>query len=193
MNLRFVPILANIALAACTTVPLTSIPQLARIDFMTTDLARMRIAMALPDALQPRPGGVQMDIKIKLSDLPERSEVLLPQETNSPEDMKGLPPDLGATEKIHVYKLSASDVRKLELIRDEVKAAQSAHKRGSLAIGISAKDFCLAGKLPDGPALSNSYLFSSENQNYVTLSQNADLRAEPTIAKALSKLEACDL
>ncbi len=65
---RLVRVLASAAaltLAGCSSVPLTSIPRLARIDAKTTDLSMLRVAVQLPKVLRPRSGGVKLDVVTK--------------------------------------------------------------------------------------------------------------------------------
>ncbi|WP_265441687.1 hypothetical protein [Bradyrhizobium sp. SEMIA] len=58
---------AALMLGGCGSVPLTSIPPLARIDARTTDLSMLRVAVQLPDALRSRSGGVKLDVVTKLA------------------------------------------------------------------------------------------------------------------------------
>ena len=183
--------LATLFLAACSTVPLGSIPKLARIDFMTTDLARMRIAIALPMALAPKPDGVVMELKFQAGQELEKRENLLLVQSQTSVDRIGLPTDAGTGQALYVFKLSQADVQKLGELRTSVSAAKARHEKGSLGLGIAAKEFCKLGDLPDGPALTTSYVLTSENDGYVTMSRDFNLRSDAKTAEGLAKLEKC--
>ncbi len=59
---RIMVLCAALAFGGCGTVPLASLPALSRIDIATTDPAVLRVAVRLPDAVKPRPGGVTMTL-----------------------------------------------------------------------------------------------------------------------------------
>nr|WP_294527086.1 hypothetical protein [uncultured Rhodopila sp.] len=52
---------AALAPGGCGSIPPASLPALSRIGIATTDPAVLRVAVRLPDAVKPRPGGVTMD------------------------------------------------------------------------------------------------------------------------------------
>ena len=180
-----------LALSGCTSVPLTSLVQLSRIDFMTTDFSQLRVAMILPAAIRPRPTGVQMEAKVKLGERPEDSAVIVLQETTASADLVGLPTDQMGGNKIYVYRLAPPEAAKLEAIRRRVLIAQSLKQKGSLGIGISAKEFCLNGALTSGPILSTTYVSSAETRGYVVVTRDTDLRGDATLNASLDHLEPC--
>jgi Carotenoid biosynthesis protein len=85
----------------------------------------------------------------------------------------------------YVYRLAPSDIERF------VSLLAALHGSGSLGIGIATKEFCLVGPLPPEPLLSTTYLWTSKPQNYVVVTNDLDLRREPTIAAELSKLGPC--
>ena len=178
-------------LAACTSVPLTSLPKLARIDFLTTDLSRMRVAIALPEALAPKPQGVIMEMKTKIGDEPEHAENLHLVESKLAQDQQGLPTDQPKNQTLHVFKLSAMDVQQLNALRQRVTDARKQRQKGSLSLGIEAKEFCKLSDLPPGPALTTTYVLTSETESYVTMVQDFNLRSNAKTAEGLDKLETC--
>ncbi len=180
-----------LALTGCSSVPLTSLVQLSRVDFMTTDFNQLRVAMILPAAIRPRPAGVQMEAKVKLGEQPEDSAVIILQETTASADMIGLPAEQAGGSKTYVYRLAPPEAAKLETIRRRVLIAQSQKQKGSLGIGISAKEFCLNAALANGPILSTTYLSSAETRGYVVVTRDIDLRGDATLNASLDHLESC--
>ena len=59
-------------LTGCSSVPLPSLVQLSRINAESTDLAALRVAVRLPDALKQRPAGVNVDALAKVSGEPDQ-------------------------------------------------------------------------------------------------------------------------
>jgi hypothetical protein len=70
---RVMVLSAALAFAGCGTIPLASLPALSRIDIATTDPAVLRVAVRLPGAVKPRPGGVTMDAVMRESGAAERT------------------------------------------------------------------------------------------------------------------------
>lgn len=189
--LRFAALSGLLALSGCASVPLTSLVQLSRIDFMTTDFNLLRVAMVLPAAIRPRPAGVQMEAKVKLGDQPEESTIIVLQETNAGADLVGLPTGQAGDYKTYVYRLAPTEAAKLEAVRRRVLIAKSLKQKGSLGIGISAKEFCLNGALTRGPILSTTYLSSAETKTYVVVTRDSDLRGDATLNASIDHLEPC--
>ena len=79
-----------VMLAGCSSVPLSSLVQLTRINAETTDLAALRVAVRLPSALKPRPGGVNMDVLLKVTGEPDQKTTLFLAETHDAGDLSGL-------------------------------------------------------------------------------------------------------
>src|SRR5262245_30722477 len=88
---RHVPALALAALlAGCGSVSLPSLIQSSPTNGQTTDLAALRVAVRLPEAIKPRPGGVNMDVVAKVSGEPEQKTTLRLTETRDAADLSGL-------------------------------------------------------------------------------------------------------
>ena len=164
--------------------------KLSRIDFMTTDLQRLRIALTLPNDLKPRPGGVHLDLAYRQGDKPEVKRVINLEESSAAPDLVGLPAD-GEGKKTYVYRLPLAPINELNKIRYEVIVAKSKNEKGSLTMGIAAKEFCANTKISNAPLLVTTYVQSSENDGYVVLTQDIDLRSDATISASLDHLEPC--
>ncbi len=187
---RIMVLSAALAFAACGTIPLASLPALSRIDIATTDPAVLRVAVRLPDAVKPRPGGVTLDAVTSESGTADRTTTFLLVETRNPADLAGLPPDVQAGVATYAYQLSGDDRGRFDALRRSALQLHAAGRRVSLGFGIATKEFCRMAALPPGPLPATSYLMTSETGRYVVLTEDADLRA---LAKAgeLASLEPC--
>lgn len=184
-------VVATLTLAGCGSVPLMSYVALSRIDFSTTDLDVMRVAVRLPEAIRPRPGGVEMEALTKIGDGAEQKTTFLLVPAPDTADLQRLtdvePPGFDT----YVYRLSASDRKRFEALRAELLLHKKEGKRGSLGLGIETKEFCQAHPLPDGPVPTTTYLLTSETARYVVVTDRLDLRKDERTAKELSQLGPC--
>src|SRR5262249_3788057 len=152
-------------LAGCGSVPLPSLIQLSRVNAQTTDLAMLRVAVRLPEAIKPRPGGVNMVVVVNAGGQPDQKITLLLSETR--DDLSGLATRPGFS--TYAYRLAPRDIERLAVIRAELLRNRQEGAGGSLGIGIATKEFCLVGPLPPGPLLSTTYLWTSETRKYLVL------------------------
>jgi len=178
-------------LAGCGSVPLPSLVALSRIDAQTTDLATLRVAVRLPDAIRPRPGGVNMEVVAMLSGEPDQKTRFMLTETRDKADLSRLADAARPGFSIYAYRLAPGDIARFDLLRAALSRKRQDGRSGSLGIGIATKEFCRVGPLPPGPLLSTTYLSTAETRNYVVLTNHLDLRSEPTIAAELAALGPC--
>jgi hypothetical protein len=190
-SFRIIMLGAATALSACTSIPLGSMYKLSRIDFMSTDLSRLRFAINLPTDLKPRQGGVHMDLAYQQGEKPEEKRVIKLAEATTPADFVGLPAGSDKT-KTYVFKLPENEVVALNKIRVDAAASKAAGKKGSLTMGVAAKEFCANAEIPNAPLLITTYVLTSENADYVVLTQNIDLRSDDTINASLNSLSPCN-
>src|SRR5690348_822253 len=78
-----------LCLAGCGHVPVTSLVRLARIDFQTTDPAKLRIAVKLPRALRARAEGTALRVSVRLADGSEESRNFALREVNEAAELAG--------------------------------------------------------------------------------------------------------
>ena len=180
-----IALLCTIALASCASVPLSSIVALRRVDFQTTDFAKLRVAVQLPDGIRTQAEGVRMIASISYDGGATRKETLYLRETNLESDIPS-----GARRGFHTrgFSLREADVVRLEAIRAEIAAAKAEQRKGSLGFGIEAKEFCRAGELGNGPLPITTFLRAAELPEFIPLLRDFDLRSDPQIGEALVKL-----
>jgi hypothetical protein len=190
-TLRSLSLISAICLAGCATVPLTSIPKLGRIDFKTTDLGQLRVAMIMPKTLKPKGNSIEMVTKLSFEgESPQTNKLQLAQ-SFAQADFAGLPTDLAPDQKIYVYLLSPAERAKLEQTRRDAQIAKSKGKKGTLDISFAFKEFCSEGALSAAPILTSTYLSSSETDGYVPLNRNLDLRKDAALRKLLDDVPKC--
>ncbi len=181
---------AALVLSACVSIPLSSLPDLARIDFMTTDVEELRVALRMPEAIRPRPQGVVMDAVLTVQGAQSKTPFRL-RPDDSGEPRPGLEAAARPGMGVHVYRLAASDVARFNALRRDLLKAQEDGKRASLGLGIETHEFCSAGPLTEGPLPASTYLLTSETGRFVLLISDYDLRRNETTRAQLAALDAC--
>ncbi|MGY8708190.1 hypothetical protein RAD16_20815 [Bradyrhizobium sp. 18BD] len=180
---------AALMLAGCGSVPLTSIPPLARIDASTTDLSMLRVAVQLPDALRPRSGGVKLDVVTKLTGEAETRTSFAMMEMSARE-RGGLPaPPQNAS--IYAYRLSLEDAARFEALRASMIEQGKQGKHGSMGLGVAAKEFCRANAAPQASLPVTIYLMTSETKSFVPVAKDFDLLSDPAMAGGLEAIQPC--
>jgi hypothetical protein len=187
---KLVKVLPVLAVAACTTVPVSSIFALSRIDFTTTSIGDLRVAIEIPDAIAPNEGGVKMEVVAKLGAKEDKFTFKLVEE-QAHFGMKGLLPFPQKGNRVYAYRLSDSDTATLVKLRNERLIGKKPGEEGSLGIGISAKEFCKKSNLQTVPLEVTTFLATSETQGFITLSKDFDLRSDKTIADSIFAMPPC--
>ncbi|WFU76135.1 hypothetical protein [Bradyrhizobium sp. CB2312] len=188
-RLRVLASAAALMLGGCGSVPLTSIPPLARIDASTTDLSMLRVAVQLPDALRPRSGGVKLDVVTKLAGEAEAKTSFAMMELSARE-RGGLPaPPQNAS--IYAYRLSPEDAARFEALRASMVEQGKNGKRGSMGLGVAAKEFCRANAGLPASLLVTIYLMTSETKSFVPVVRDFDLLSDPAMAGGLDAIQPC--
>lgn len=187
---RGLAIAAAFALAGCSSLPLTSIPRLARIDARTTDLAMLRVAVQLPAALRPRSGGVKLDVVTKVTGETETRTSFAMMEMSEARDRGDLPaPPPGAA--MHAYRLSQVDAARFEALRAAMVEYGKQGKRGSMGIGVAAKEFCRANAAPQASLPVTIYLMTTETKGFVPVVKDFDMLSDPALAGGLDSIQSC--
>ena len=180
---------AALVLAGCSSVPLTSIPPLARIDAKTTDLSMLRVAVQLPDALRPRSGAVKLDVVTKLAGEAEAKTSFAMMEL-SVRERGGLPAP-PQNSSIYAYRLSPEDAARFEALRASMVEQGKNGKRGSMGLGVAAREFCRANAAPQAALLVTIYLMTSETKSFIPVIRDFDLLSDPAMAGGLESIQPC--
>ncbi|MGE3335634.1 MAG: hypothetical protein AB7I36_18475 [Rhodospirillaceae bacterium] len=179
-----------LVLSACASIPLSSLPDLARIDFMTTDMEVLRVALRMPEAIRPRPQGVVMDAVLTVQGVQTKTPFRLTPD-DSGEPRPGLETAARPGMAVHVYRLAASDTARFNALRRDVLKAQADGRRASLGLGIETREFCSTGPVTEGALPASTFLLTSETGRFVLLVSDYDLRRNEATRPQLATLDAC--
>jgi hypothetical protein len=189
-SLRLFIIVVVLFVSGCTSIPLSSMIALSKLDFMTLDFAKLRVAMSLPKNLRPKSNGVVMTGTFQISNAPAESVDVNLQESSDPADYVGLQQSTAQTD-VRAYRLPAGEIKKLNDVRRRVQIAKSKGETGTLSFGIATKDFCSKGAIGQGPILSTTWLASAETQGYIVVTQDLDLQKDATVKEQFKNLQPC--
>ncbi len=181
----------SIALAGCSTIPLTSIPRLMRINFLTTDIAKVRIALSVPASfgLLLPPAYFRYTYKFEGED--EHHEDIPLEETSAPADLQDIPQDWPEGSTLHVFLMPPDSAERLTKLRsDEGQRAKTEKKKSNFTVGIKG-NFCKVSQPPDGPILTTTYVLTSETETWTTFTRNLDVREQKGAEDIMARLEAC--
>ncbi|MEM8878600.1 MAG: hypothetical protein AAGD23_12120 [Pseudomonadota bacterium] len=182
-----------LAIAACASVPLRSMPSLARIDFPTTDLAALRVAVSLPTELQPLDKEMRLTAQVKLGDsVPETETFELERVLGAAEEAL-IAQRLQLGQRLHAYRVSSDDVQRLVLFRDRAveRKESSGQQNASLSIGISPK-VCAKRSLDNTRLPFTTYLKTSETGSYVQLTRSMDIRQIDETSDLINAIQPCE-
>jgi hypothetical protein len=177
-------------LTGCSSVPLGSIPKLSRVDFLTTDLDRLRVALILPSEIKPGENGVVLAVNYEVEGRRNDSNIIL-QESSDNADRVGLPANSRRKEKTYAYKFAKSEAKRFDQIRQQIQSDKAQNKNGTLDIAIQTKQFCSFGTPGTGPVYITIYVASVETDGYVLAARDLDLRQDKTTADLLNRLRPC--
>lgn len=169
-------------LPACGHMPMTSLLQLSKVDFATTDPRALRAALQLPSALSPQK--VVLRFTGRINKGPDQVASFQLQKF----DDLTLPTSQG---KLIAYRLTAADAARLADFRASLfrqKAAEGGS--GELELTIHP-EVCLTAPVPSGSVLATSYIKTSETQAYVPLLRDFDLRTVDPLRDLITTASPC--
>jgi len=189
--LRALLLSVTLGLFGCASVPLGSVVPLLRLDLATTRIEALRVAVRLPEAVRPRPGGVVLDVVLNRQGLPELKQAYLLVETEGAADLAGLVGQQRPGFRLTAYRLGAEDLERFRAVQVALAEARASGQSGGLGFGIATREFCRTGEAAPGRIPASTYLMTAESNGWLTVSEDFDLMGEPKVAAELANLAAC--
>jgi hypothetical protein len=173
----FLLLLISLALSGCLGTPLSSLPRLARLDFLTMDFSEVRAGLRLPAALGLRPGDAVMTVKTRTEgSQAETVDRFVLVEATEPAERAPLAGEAKPGFALSVWQIAPGDVPRLAAIQERSRASREhgPRIRGSVEIRVSGG--CARQAIPAGPLAMSSYLKPARDESFITLNSDADLR-----------------
>ena len=170
--LRFVSLtslaMSTLLFVACTSVPISSMYSLSKIDPMKADPGQIRVAIRTNEAVNVTRDGahIAMSFKAEDHDINEAFEFdvqLTSSPTLTPKLIRGLQPD----EQVTVMSLAPEDARTMRDFQQRLFSyeADGIKGRGSFTLGLG--NLCLDKPLPQGDIPLTLFLKTETNEDYI--------------------------
>lgn len=176
------------SLGACGHVPVSTVWALRRFDPATVDPASLRAAVRIPETLEPRPGGVTLNIGWRRGGGEKHEEKFVLKETVEASDVAPLANEKAPGARIHVYRVDPADVPKIKALQAQAlaeKARDPGTTKGSFGVGADA---CRRGALDGGALPMTTFLRAEPGGPYHVVLKNLDLRSLVTTEKSLDAI-----
>ncbi len=170
--------LAFLALAGCGYMPISSMLKLRQLDLMTADARQIRVAVQMPDALEVREDGAVLEIGAERPNPDENLQerfILEKIAGAAAADIPGVEVKPGF--HLSVFRVAEADMARLTDLRGKIKAWKEQDPdgtKGSLSIGAAG---CRRERLPEGALLVSTYLRTDNEDEFITMARNFDLRS----------------
>nr|WP_295979257.1 hypothetical protein [uncultured Agrobacterium sp.] len=192
---RFIRLLVlPLFLSGCMTTPVSSIPKLMRLDFLTMNFEHVRVGLQLPTFLSLRAGDAVMIIRSGIEGVKDRTVETfeLIEEDMSEADRARFSVKNRAGWGTTVWRIKPEDVARLTLLQEKVRRSriEGPRIRGSTEIEILR--VCAAGTLPSGPIYFSTYIKPAENEDYIPMSIDADLVTVFGAAQIATRVSRCE-
>ena len=178
-------------LTACGHVPVMSMLKLSRIDFKTTDPARLRIAVKLPASIKPQRDKLRLRITVQLPDSTDTVQDFVLSEISDPAELALLRKEADAGARVFAYRLDPAEASKLAAFREDLlRKKQEGSRGGGLKIDV-VPEACRSGVIDSGAVPFTTYLRTPETDGYLTLTEDVDMRTVVPGRDLVSEMPAC--
>ncbi len=172
------------SVAVMSSVPLSTMSRLSSLTLAEIDPGELRVAVRLPDGLEPRPLGVRVTIEVAGK---ERAvpgpHVLVLVPAAEPADSAPLESYRRTGTRLWIYRLSTEDAARLK----RLMAAGDGGTGASIAAGVEA---CWRRPLGASP-LPTTTLLRTGRTGYFVLADDLDLRRVVSDADFADRVPAC--
>lgn len=161
-------ITVTLLFVACTSMPISSMYNLSKIDPMKTDPEQIRVAIRVNESVNAARSSAQITIGYKAEDgsIDEEHEFdvqLTSAQTLTPSLTKGMQPG----EKVTVMSLSPKDARTMKELQQRLYKYKAIDGDGNGSFGLSLQEFCLDEDLPDGDIPLTLFLKTEIHEDYI--------------------------
>ncbi|MEO0636288.1 MAG: hypothetical protein AAFY73_06530 [Pseudomonadota bacterium] len=178
-------------LTGCFGTPVTSIPSIARIDFETTDVSQLAVAVRVPESLRSAPEGAVLTLMIMDEDNPGQFQTgnFLLEQTDAARSDEYLLSQRKAGTDVRSYRLRRADVPLFRALRALRFTADGENKRGALT---ARPRLCRPANWKADKLPVSVYLRTSETKRFVPVRLDYDLRQDLDDETLNTFLPVCD-
>ena len=164
-------------LAGCTSMPLTTMYKLSRMDPMDADPAQIKVAVRADEAIGIGKGDAQIEFKFDAEDNSLNiDEIYLIEVVRNPVLHGELYADKKPGESITVLGLTTSDAQRMKQLQLEMAPFRNGDVKGSGSFRVNLSGICLHSKMPPGEVQLDLFLQTSEQEGFFVMAKNLDMR-----------------
>ena len=164
-------------LAGCTSMPLTTMYKLSRMDPMDADPAQIKVAVRADEAIGIGKGDAQIEFKFDAEDDSLNiDEIYLIEVVRNPAMHGELYADKKPGESITVLGLTTSDAQRMKRLQLEMAPFRNGDVEGSGSLRVNLSGMCLHNKMPPGEVQLDLFLQTSEQEGFFVMAKNLDMR-----------------
>ena len=164
-------------LAGCTSMPLTTMYKLSRMDPMDADPAQIKVAVRADEAIGIGKGDAQIEFKFDAEDDSLNiDEIYLIEVVRNPAMHGELYADKKPGESITVLGLTTSDAQRMKQLQLEMAPFRNGDVEGSGSLRVNLSGMCLHNKMPPGEVQLDLFLQTSEQEGFFVMAKNLDMR-----------------
>jgi hypothetical protein len=170
--------IACLLLTACGHMPISTMYHLRNFDAATVDPAVLRVAVRIPETLEPQPHGVKLTVAHWRAgaESQKREHRFVLAETTDPADLGPLAAEARPGMRIHAFRVDQADLPAIRAAQAEAaEARRSGGGKGHGTLSVSA-DACHRGGLDDGPTMMTTFMRTEARGAWLTLLEDVDLR-----------------
>ena len=164
-------------LTGCTSMPLTTMYKLSRMDPMDADPAQIKVAVRADEAIGIGKGDAQIEFKFDAEDNSLNiDEIYLIEVVRNPVVHGELYADKKPRESITVLVLTTSDAERMKQLQLAMASFRNGDVKGSRTLSVNLSGMCLHSKMPPGEVQLDIFLQTSEQEGFFVMAKNLDMR-----------------
>jgi hypothetical protein len=170
---------AALFLGGCTSIPLSTMIQLYKMDPMEADPAQIKVAVRADNRIGIREGGVKLVVGFDAEDGSLNiDENFIVDIIRNPDFSAVLLADKQPGEAITVLGLSEQEAHRMRAVQSSVADYRSDDKEGSGSLQVILDGVCLNGEAPQGEVPVDIFLQTSAEDGFFVFARNLDLREQ---------------
>lgn len=178
-NISFVRLLivVSIFLASCSSMPLTTMYKLHKLDPMEADPAQIKVAIRADDRIGIREGGAKIEVKIDFEDgTAGIDETFAIEITRNPIMSTELVEDKKPGESVTVLQLTEADAQRFRLLQSTLETYDQDERKGTGSFGVGLSGICLFSPMADDEVLVDIFLQTNVYDGFYVLVRNLELK-----------------
>ncbi len=166
---RLIVLTVPVILAACMSVPVTSLPRLASLNPETVDLAKTEVAVRVPEDFDIDTGGVRLIFAVTRENSPEKLEETFELEEIDGALEAGLQGHAKKGFAISRYRIAPADAPRLAAFRERTLALKSEPGKKAFSLSANAKPCLKPGANPFQDIKLTLFLRPAPDEDYFML------------------------